>query len=53
MSHIPIVLVAALRETSILFAILLSVFILREPFSKMRLLACVVILIGIVSTKLG
>ncbi|MDC9596048.1 DMT family transporter [Xenorhabdus anantnagensis] len=53
MSHAPIVMVAALRETSVLFAMLLSVFILREPFSKMRLLACVVIIIGIVSTKLG
>ncbi|MDC9613512.1 DMT family transporter [Xenorhabdus khoisanae] len=53
MSRAPIVLVAALRETSVLFAMLLSVFILREPFSKMRLLACVVIIIGIVSTKLG
>ncbi|PHM66266.1 membrane protein [Xenorhabdus stockiae] len=53
MSHVPIVLVAALRETSILFAMLLSVFILREPFSKMRLLACVVIVSGVVGMKLG
>ncbi|PHM58805.1 DMT family transporter [Xenorhabdus sp. KK7.4] len=53
MSHVPIVLVAALRETSIFFAMLLSVFILREPFSKMRLLACVVIVSGVVGMKLG
>ncbi|AOM41246.1 DMT family transporter [Xenorhabdus hominickii] len=53
MSHAPIVLVAALRETSVLFAMLLSVFILREPFSKMRLLACVVIVAGVIGTKLG
>ncbi len=53
MSHVPIVLVAALRETSILFAMLLSVFILREPFCKMRLLACVVIVSGVVGMKLG
>ncbi|WP_245737261.1 hypothetical protein [Xenorhabdus japonica] len=53
MSHAPIVMVAALRETNVLFAMLLSVFILQEPFSKMRLLACVVIIIRIISTKLG
>ncbi|PHM47554.1 membrane protein [Xenorhabdus miraniensis] len=53
MSYAPIVLVAALRETSVLFAMLLSVILLREPFSKMRLLACVVIVAGIIGTKLG
>ncbi|WP_340614447.1 DMT family transporter [Xenorhabdus thailandensis] len=53
MSHAPIVLVAALRETSVLFAMLLSVVILREPFSKMRLLACIVIVVGVIVTKLG
>ncbi|MDE9555274.1 DMT family transporter [Xenorhabdus bovienii] len=53
MSHASIVLVAALRETSVLFAMLLSVFILREPFSKMRLLACLVIVAGVICTKLG
>ncbi|MDX7991050.1 DMT family transporter [Xenorhabdus littoralis] len=53
MSHAPIVLVATLRETSVLFAMLLSVVILREPFSKMRLLACVVIVLGVIGTKLG
>ncbi|OTA21445.1 membrane protein [Xenorhabdus beddingii] len=53
MSYAPIVLVAALRETSVLFAMLLSVFILREPFSKMRLLACVVIVTGVIGTKLA
>ncbi|MBC8950630.1 MULTISPECIES: DMT family transporter [Xenorhabdus] len=53
MGHAPIVLVAALRETSVLFAMLLSVVILREPFSKMRLLACIVIVAGVIATKLG
>ncbi|PHM71120.1 DMT family transporter [Xenorhabdus kozodoii] len=53
MSYAPIVLVAALRETSVLFAMLLSVVILREPFNKMRLLACVVIVAGVIGTKLG
>ncbi|AYA42330.1 EamA family transporter [Xenorhabdus nematophila] len=53
MSHAPIVLVATLRETSVLFAMLLSVVILREPFSKMRLLACAVIVAGIIGMKLG
>ncbi|MDE9480743.1 DMT family transporter [Xenorhabdus bovienii] len=53
MSHASIVLVAALRETSVLFAMLLSVFILRESFSKIRLLACLVIVAGVICTKLG
>ncbi|OKP03484.1 DMT family transporter [Xenorhabdus eapokensis] len=53
MGHASIVLVAALRETSVLFAMLLSVVILREPFSKMRLLACIVIVAGVIATKLG
>ncbi|WP_422645922.1 EamA family transporter [Xenorhabdus vietnamensis] len=46
-------MVAALRETSVLFAMLLSVFILREPFSKMRLLACMVIVVGVIGAKFG
>ncbi|PHM61842.1 DMT family transporter [Xenorhabdus ishibashii] len=53
MGHAPIVLIAALRETSVLFAMLLSVVILREPFNKMRLLACIVIVAGVIGTKLG
>lgn len=53
MSHASIVLVAALRETSVLFAMLLSVYLLKEQFSRKQLLACLVILVGIVAIKMG
>ncbi|MBG6017974.1 EamA family transporter [Proteus mirabilis] len=53
MSHASIVLVAALRETSVLFAMLLSVYLLKEPFNRKQLLACLVILVGIVAIKMG
>lgn len=53
MSHASIVLVAALRETSVLFAMLLSVYILKEQFNRKQLLACFVILIGIAAIKMG
>lgn len=53
MSHASIVLVAALRETSVLFAMLLSIYILKEQFNRKQLLACLVILAGIAAIKMG
>ncbi|WP_308342494.1 EamA family transporter [Proteus terrae] len=53
MSHASIVLVAALRETSVLFAMILSVYLLKEQFNRKQLLACLVILAGIVAIKIG
>ncbi len=53
MSHASIVLVAALRETSVLFAMILSVYLLKEQFNRKQLLACLVILAGIVAIKMG
>jgi len=53
MTQAPIPLVAALRETSVLFAAAISVLILREPLTRVRMLAAVVIVSGIVLTRLG
>jgi drug/metabolite transporter (DMT)-like permease len=48
----PIALVAALRETSVLFAMLIAVFVLGENASLQRWLAAGVILAGIVLMRL-
>ncbi|MBY0532722.1 MAG: EamA family transporter [Xanthobacteraceae bacterium] len=48
----PIALVAALRETSVLFAMLIAVFVLGEKASLQRWLAAGVILAGIVLMRL-
>lgn len=53
MSQAPIALVAALRETSILFALLISIFILKEKPGKWRILAGVIIGAGALVLKLG
>jgi drug/metabolite transporter (DMT)-like permease len=43
----PLALVAALRETSVLFAMVMAVIVLREPIPPMRWLAAALILAGI------
>ena len=53
MTKAPIAAVAALRETSILFALLISVFILREKASPWRYVAGGVIAAGALVMKLG
>ncbi|MCW2256335.1 drug/metabolite transporter (DMT)-like permease [Providencia alcalifaciens] len=53
MSQAPIVLVAAIRETSVLFAMFLSIVFLKERFNMMRIIACTVILAGVLLAKLG
>ena len=47
MTVAPIALVAALRETSVLFAALIAVFVLKEPFVRKRGFAVALILIGL------
>ena len=44
----PIVLVTALRETSIVFAFFMGVFFLKEPPSLIKLIASTAILMGVV-----
>jgi drug/metabolite transporter (DMT)-like permease len=53
MTKAPIAAVAALRETSILFALLISVFILKEKASVWRYIAGGLIAAGALTMKLG
>ena len=53
MTRAPIAAVAALRETSVVFAALIGVTLLGEPFRAQRALAALVILAGIVTLRLG
>jgi len=49
----PIAAVAALRETSILFAMLISVVFLREAVTPWRVIAALFIVGGVVALRLG
>ncbi len=51
-AHAPIALVAALRETSVLFAVLLAVVFLGERATRWRFLAAAAILGGVVTMRL-
>jgi drug/metabolite transporter (DMT)-like permease len=53
MTVAPIALVAALRESSILFATLIAVFILKEKMRPLRLIGACVIVMGIVLMRVG
>lgn len=52
MTRAPIAMVAALRETAILFGTAISAFVLKERPGYSRPVAAVVILIGVVTLKL-
>lgn len=49
----PVAVVAALRETSVLFAALIGTWLLREAFSVCRAIATAVILAGVMALRLG
>jgi drug/metabolite transporter (DMT)-like permease len=49
----PIAIVAALRETSVLFGALIAVIVLREPLRTMRVAAAVVIVVGLALIRLS
>ncbi len=53
MTQAPIAAVAALRETSVVFAALIGVALLGEPFRAQRALAALVILAGVVTLRFG
>lgn len=53
MTQAPIALVAALRETSVLFAGLISLLILKEPFTRWRAAAAVIIVMGVAMLRLA
>ncbi len=52
MAQAPIALVAALRETSVLFAALIGIVILREPIIPLRIVAALVVVTGIVLVRM-
>ncbi|WP_371763397.1 EamA family transporter [Massilia sp.] len=53
MTRAPVAAVAALRETSILFATAIAAFILREPIGRARLAAVTLIACGAVAMRLA
>lgn len=53
MTQAPVATVAALRETSVLFAVLLGVFFLGEVFTARRVVGAAVIVGGIVALRIG
>jgi drug/metabolite transporter (DMT)-like permease len=53
MTRAPIAAVAALRETSVVFAAIIGVVALGEPFHRQRAIAAVVILAGIILLRVG
>ena len=53
MTRAPIASVAALRETSVVFAAIIGVVALGEPFHKQRAIAALVILAGIILLRIG
>ena len=53
MTHAPVALVAALRESSVLFAALLGTFFLKEKFTVRRAAATCVIAAGMIAVRLG
>lgn len=53
MTRAPIALVAALRETSVLFAALLAFFLLKEPLRPARVAAALMVVCGLVLIRLS
>lgn len=53
MTQAPIALVAALRETSVLFAAILSYVLLKEPLTRWRVAAAAAVVVGVVLLKMG
>jgi drug/metabolite transporter (DMT)-like permease len=53
MTRAPVAAVAALRETSILFATAIAFFLLREPVGRARLAAIILIACGAVAMRLA
>jgi drug/metabolite transporter (DMT)-like permease len=52
MTVAPIALVAALRETSVLFAAAIAVLVLKEPLQRPRIIAALMIVCGLVLIRL-
>jgi drug/metabolite transporter (DMT)-like permease len=53
MTHAPIGAVAAVRESSVLFATAIGALALKERFGKIRWLAAILVVAGLVLVKFG
>jgi drug/metabolite transporter (DMT)-like permease len=53
MTQGPVAVIAALRETSILFALLISAWVLKERIGRARLCAAALIVAGVAVLRLG
>jgi drug/metabolite transporter (DMT)-like permease len=53
MTVAPIALVAALRETSVLFGSLIAVVVLKEPLSAIRIAASIIVVAGLLLLRLA
>ena len=53
MTKLPVALVAALRESAIVFAVILSYFVLREHVSFSRFVASIIIVLGVIAVRLA
>ena len=53
MTVAPIAIVAALRETSVLFGAVIAVVILKEPLRLPRIVAALMIIVGLVLIRLN
>jgi drug/metabolite transporter (DMT)-like permease len=53
MTRAPVASVAALRETSVLFAAVLGTWLLREPFGLQRAFGTAVIVASVMALRLG
>ncbi len=53
MTQAPIALVAALRETSVVFAVLIAAIVLRERITRIRYLSVLIVTTGAIAIKLA
>ena len=53
MTRAPVALVAALRETSVLFAAVIGALLLREPFGWQRAAGTLVVVGGVIALRFG
>ena len=53
MTQAPIALVAALRESSVLFGAVIAATVLKEPLTRWRVIASLLILTGVVLLRLA
>jgi drug/metabolite transporter (DMT)-like permease len=53
MTLAPIAIVAALRETSVLFGAVIAIIVLKEPLRANRMIAAVLIVVGLVLMRLA